>query len=245
MSGVALIIGGSRGIGEACAAALAGYGFDVFLTYTSHPDAALAVRDRIAADHPDVKVGCGEADVRSLASVEAAFAAAAAFGGPLRCVVVAAGINRPPAPVHESDPAVFDELVQVNLIGAYNALRTAGREIADGGSIIALTTSMVRHALPGLGLYSAVKAGTESLVRAMARELSPRNVRVNAVAPGPVDTDLFRAGKNDEAKARSAAMSPLNRIGRTDEIAEVVCFLASKRASWVQGQIVQPNGGLV
>ena len=244
MNGVALILGASRGIGLACAGALAKEGFDPFLTYAGQAEAAEAARDRIAANHPDLIVGCGQADVRSLASVEAAFASAAR-GGPIRCVVVNAGINRPPAAVHESDPAVFDELVQVNLIGAYNALRTAGRQVVDGGSIIALTTSLVRHAAPGLGLYSAVKAGTESLVRAMARELSGRNVRVNAVAPGPVDTDLFRAGKTDEAKARSAAMSPLNRIGQPEEIAEVVRFLASDRASWVQGQIVQPNGGLI
>jgi len=70
-------------------------------------------------------------------------------------------------------------------------------------------------------------------------------VRVNAVAPGPIDTDLFRAGKTDEAKARSAAMSPLNRVGKPDEVAEVVAFLVSNKASWIDGQIVAINGGLV
>jgi 3-oxoacyl-[acyl-carrier protein] reductase len=79
----------------------------------------------------------------------------------------------------------------------------------------------------------------------MAKELAPRRIRVNAVAPGPVDTDLFRAGKTDEAKARSAALSPFNRIGRPEEVAEVIAFLASDKASWVHGQIVQPNGGMV
>jgi 3-oxoacyl-[acyl-carrier protein] reductase len=83
------------------------------------------------------------------------------------------------------------------------------------------------------------------MVRSMAKELAARRVRVNAVAPGPVDTDLFRAGKTDEMKQRSAAMSPFNRIGTPREVAEVVGFLASDRASWVHGQIVQPNGGLI
>ena len=93
--------------------------------------------------------------------------------------------------------------------------------------------------------YAASKAAVESLVRSMSKELAPRRVRVTAVAPGPVDTDLFRAGKTDEAKARSAAMSPFNRIGTPAEVAEVVACLVSARGSWVHGQVVQPNGGMV
>jgi 3-oxoacyl-[acyl-carrier protein] reductase len=83
------------------------------------------------------------------------------------------------------------------------------------------------------------------MVRSMAKELAPRGVRVNAVAPGPVDTDLFRAGKTEEMKQRSAALSPFNRIGSPAEVAAVVGFLASEKSSWVHGQIVQPNGGMI
>jgi 3-oxoacyl-[acyl-carrier protein] reductase len=83
------------------------------------------------------------------------------------------------------------------------------------------------------------------MVRSMAKEIAPRRVRVNAVAPGPVDTDLFRAGKTEEAKQRSAALSPFNRIGTPKEVAAVVGFLASEKASWVHGQVVQPNGGMI
>jgi 3-oxoacyl-[acyl-carrier protein] reductase len=117
--------------------------------------------------------------------------------------------------------------------------------VKDKGAIVAITTSLVRHVVPGTGPYAATKAAVESLVRSMAKELSGRGVRVNGVAPGPVDTDLFNAGKTEEVKQRMAAFSPLNRIGRPEEIANVVRFLASDEASWVQGQIVQPNGGMV
>ena len=103
----------------------------------------------------------------------------------------------------------------------------------------------VRNAVPGIGPYSATKAAVECLIRSMSKELARRGVRVNAVAPGPVDTDLFRGGKDAAALARSAAMSPFNRVGQPAEVAEVVRFLASGRASWVAGQVVQPNGGMV
>ena len=135
--------------------------------------------------------------------------------------------------------------MEVNFVGAFNILSEAARQVVDGGTIIAVTTSLVRFAAPGLGPYSATKAAVERLVRSMSKELASRGVRVNAVAPGPVDTDLFRAGKNEEALRRSAVLSPFNRVGQPQEIVEVVNFLASDKASWVHGQIVQPNGGQV
>ena len=108
-----------------------------------------------------------------------------------------------------------------------------------------VTTTLVRFAAPGLGPYSATKAAFECLLRSMSKELAGRGIRVNGVAPGPVDTDLFRSGKDEAAVQRSAAMSPFNRVGKPDEVAEVIAFLASPKSSWVAGQIVQPNGGLV
>ena len=166
------------------------------------------------------------------------------FGSAPHCVVANAGINVPPGPLAAFDPDNFRRLVEVNIVGAFNVLSAAARHVVDGGNIIGLTTSMVRVAVPGGGPYTATKAAVESLLRSMSKELAPRKVRVNGVAPGPVDTDLFRAGKNEEAVARSAAMSPFNRIGTPDEVAEVVSFLASDKASWVHGQVIQPNGGM-
>jgi 3-oxoacyl-[acyl-carrier protein] reductase len=233
---LALVFGGSRGIGAACVQALAEGGFDVAYTVTVEVPAAAAAAG----------VRAYRADVTVPAQVAQAFADATRdFGAAPHCVVANAGINVPPAPLAQFDPAQFRRLIEVNVVGAFNVLAEAARRVADGGTILAITTSMVRHAVPGGGPYTASKAAVESLVRSMAKELAPRKVRVNAVAPGPVDTDLFRAGKTDEMKARSAAMSPFNRIGTPREVAEVVAFLASDKASWVQGQVVQPNGGMV
>lgn len=226
---LALVFGGSRGIGSACVEALK-EDFDVAFTYVSSGTAKGG--HRVDVQNPEEVKGVFE-------NVEKQ------SGRKIDCVVVNAGIGVPPGPVAQFDPANFRKLVEVNVVGAFNVLREAGQRVADGGSIIAITTSMVRHAVPGFGPYAGTKAAVECMVRSMAKEIAPRKVRVNAVAPGPVDTDLFRAGKTEEAKQRSAALSPFNRIGTPREVAEVVGFLASDKASWVHGQVIQPNGGMV
>ena len=236
---IAIVFGGSRGIGAACVDALAADGYDVaFTTTAANPPAAREAHGRQVRGY--------SADIREAAQVAAVFAGVKTdFGAAPHCVLANAGINVPPGPVAQFDPARFRELVEVNIVGAFNILAEAARQVQDGGRIIALATSLGGQAVPGVGPYSATKAGVESLVRSMAKELAPRKVRVNAVAPGPVDTDLFRAGKDEAALQRSAALSPFNRVGRPEEIAQVVSFLASGRSSWIHGQVVQPNGGLV
>jgi 3-oxoacyl-[acyl-carrier protein] reductase len=232
-SPVVIVFGGSRGIGAACVDAFADAGWQVASTYATHAPAKAPGRSY-------------QVDIRDAASVAKVFEQAQAdFGAAPQAVIANAGINVPGAPLASFKPDDFRLLMEVNLVGAFNVLAEAARRVRDGGAIIAITTSLVRFAVPGTGPYTATKAAVESLVRAMAKELSGRGIRVNAVAPGPVDTDLFNAGKTEEAKQRMAAFSPFNRIGKPHEVAEVVRFLASEQASWVQGQVVQPNGGMV
>lgn len=229
---VALIFGASRGIGAACARALAAEGWRVATTYANRP---------AGAEGPAFQV-----DIRDPVAVARAFEqTVSAFGEAPRLVVANAGVNTPAAPVGGYDPENFRLLMEVNVVGAFNVLAEAARRVQDGGAIIALTTSLVRNAVPGTGPYAATKAAVECLIRVMSKELAGRGIRVNAVAPGPVDTDLFNAGKTEDMKQRSAALSPFNRIGRPEEVAELVCFLASEKASWIAGQIVQPNGGMI
>jgi len=186
------------------------------------------------------------ADIRDAAAVARVFDQVEIdFGARPHAVVANAGINVPAGPMAQFKPEHFRDLVEVNIVGAFNILAEAARRVQDGGGIVAISTSLVRHAVPGTGPYAATKAAVESMVRAMAKELAGRGVRVNAVAPGPVDTDLFNAGKTEEVKQRMAAFSPFNRIGRPAEIAQVVRFLLSDESSWVHGQVVQPNGGMV
>lgn len=236
---IALVFGGTRGIGAACVRKLAESGYDVAYTYvTSAPDLPARIGSARTQGYA--------VNITDAAQVAKVFEAVAKdFGSAPHCVVANAGINVPPGPIAQFNPDDFRRLVDVNIIGAFNVLQQAARHVVEGGSIIALTTSMVRVGIPGGGPYTASKAAVESLVRSMAKELAARKIRVNAVAPGPVDTDLFHAGKTDEVKARSAALSPFNRIGQPDEVGEVVSFLASSKASWVHGQVIQPNGGMV
>jgi len=231
----ALVFGGSRGIGAACVQTFVRDDYNVAFTYVSNPPSE--VPEGVKAYRVDI---CNPGDV------EQVFADVAKdFGNSPDCVIANAGINVPGAPIAQFDPESFRRLMDVNVTGAFNILHEAAQKVIDGGNIIAITTSLVRVAVPGLGPYSATKAAVECLIRSMSKELAGRGVRVNAVAPGPVDTDLFRSGKDEAALSRSAAMSPFDRIGQPGEIADVVSFLVSEKASWIHGQIIQPNGGLV
>jgi 3-oxoacyl-[acyl-carrier protein] reductase len=170
-------------------------------------------------------------------------AAEAAFGG-VDVLVNNAGIMKL-AKIADSDDSLFDQQVAVNLKGTFNTLREAARRLRDGGRIINFSTSVVGVKLETYGVYAATKSAIETLTAILSKELRGRSITVNAVAPGPTATDLFLKGKSQELIDRMAKMNPLERLGTPADIASAVAFLAGPDGSWINGQVLRANGGMV
>lgn len=241
---VAVVTGGSRGIGRESARLLAGDGFAVVVCSRNQGEAETAAKE--ITEVGGMALGL-RADVSDEASVVALFDAAEATYGGIDVVVHAAahaGLGRT-SPVTELDLAVLDELYRTNIRGTFMVAQQAARRVRDGGAIITFSTAVVRLAMPGYGAYSASKGAIEALTLILARELGSRDVTVNAVAPGPTATELFLEGKDEAVLAQLAARAPANRLGTPTEIAEVVAFLAGPAGHWVNGQVLQVNGGVL
>lgn len=238
----ALVTGASGGIGAATARRLAQDGFAVVVHYggRAQPAQALAA-DIEAAGGRAIAV---QADVADPAAVAAMFEAGqAAFGG-IDVVVANAGVLEL-APIAETDDALFDRTIAINLKGAFNVLREAARQVRAGGRIVSVSTSVVGLLLPTYGAYAASKAAVETLTQILARELRGREITANVIAPGPTATPLFLEGKSPELVERLAKAAPLERLGQPDDIAAAVAFLAGPDGAWINGQVLRANGGII
>ncbi|MGJ8530856.1 MAG: SDR family oxidoreductase [Alphaproteobacteria bacterium] len=241
-SRTAIVTGASRGIGAAVAERLASDGLNVIVNYAGSEKAATAVVDKIEA--AGGKAITAKADVSDAEAVRRMFdAAETAFGG-VDMLVNNAGIMKL-AKIADSDDALFDAHIAVNLKGTFNTLREAANRLQSGGTIINFSTSVVGTKLETYGVYTATKAAIETLTAILSKELRGRNITVNAVAPGPTATDLFLDGKSPELIERFAKMVPLERLGEPRDIANVVALLAGPDCAWVNGQTLRANGGLV
>jgi 3-oxoacyl-[acyl-carrier protein] reductase len=241
---VAIVTGSSRGIGAAVAKRLASDGFSVVVNYAGRAeDASKVVQEIQTAGGRAIAI---KADVSSSAEVAALFEQTeAAFGG-VDVIVNNAGIMQPGlVALADTDDALFDRLFSINVKGTFNTMRAAVKRLRSGGRIVNFSTSVIGLALPGYSVYSATKSAVETLTNIFAKELRGRGISINAVAPGPTATDLFFNGKTPEQIAHLSKMAPLERLGRPEDVANVVSFLASPQGEWINGQTIRSNGGIV
>ncbi|MEV6693658.1 SDR family oxidoreductase [Micromonospora sp. NPDC051196] len=231
----ALVTGGSRGIGRAIVRRLASDGARVVFSYRDNVTAA----DELAGEFE--RVSAVRADQADLASLDALFGTV--IDG-LDILVNNAAIN-PPSPIRKLTGAQFDEVMTVNVKFPALAIRWAAEVMRDHGRIINISTLNTVVPAPGAVLYCASKAALEQFTAVAARELGDRGITVNAVSPGATDTDLLRASNPPEALARTTGLTALGRLGRPEDIADVVAFLAGPDARWITGQNIRATGGLL
>jgi 3-oxoacyl-[acyl-carrier protein] reductase len=244
---VAVVTGGSRGLGRATARALAARGAAVGVNYTAHSNAAEAVASEIAA--AGGRAIAVQADVADAAAVEAMIARVAAAFGPPTILVNNAGVAVQ-ATLDSYDAAKFAQMRAINVDGVIHATRAvmAGMRGRGYGRIVNIASvAGIGTALPGNAFYSATKAAVMVLTRRFAMELGPQGITVNAVAPGFVRTDMTQRGRgaNDWERVEKdfAARAMTGRIGEPEDIANAVAFLAAPDSGWITAQVLTVDGG--
>ncbi|MBF4490661.1 SDR family oxidoreductase [Psychrobacter sp. N25K4-3-2] len=238
---IAIVTGSSKGIGAQIALLLAESGAKTVINYANDDSAANDIVSQIkSAGGEAIAV---QADVSSAKQVEAMFDTTIdAFGKP-DILVNSAGVIIC-KPIAETTDEDFDRIFSINVKGTFNTLREAATKLNDGGRIVNLSSTTTRMMLPTYSTYCATKGAVDQLTRIFSKEVGTRGITVNAVSPGPTDTELFHEGKADDTVESLASMSPFNRIGEPVDIARVVAFLVSEEAAWVTGQNIGANGGI-
>lgn len=238
----AIVTGASRGIGAAIARHLADAGIAVIVNYAGNEKAAARTVAAIVAAGGTAHAI--RADVADGAAFGHLFGEAEARVGPIGMLVNNAGLMAPRG-IADVEDDWFAKLLAVNVGGTLNGCRLAATRLVDGGAIVNLSSSVIGMSPPGYGPYCASKAAVEALTRSLSKEVGARAIRVNAVAPGPTDTELLNEANTAESMAQYRQMTPLGRLGEADEIAGLVAFLATPAAGWINGQVIRVNGGIV
>lgn len=240
-SRVVLVTGGTRGIGREVAERLAAQSAAVVINYAGRDDLAEQVVAEI--EKAGAKGLALKGDVADENAMSAVFDRVEKEFGGVDVVVHAAGIM-PLSPLADLDLEVLDRVLHVNVRGAFVVNQQAVRRVRAGGSIVNVTSSLAKFARLNYAAYAASKAAIDAISLILARELRDRDVTVNSVAPGPVETELFYKGKSQELVDRIRGEVPLGRLGRVEDIAGVVEALVGP-ARWINGQTIYANGGAI
>ncbi|GAA1571236.1 SDR family oxidoreductase [Actinomadura kijaniata] len=240
----AVVTGGSRGIGRAVVERLADGGATVVFSYVADERAARQVERGCGGRAVAVRADAADLDQvkRLLATADEVFADRAA--GPLSALVNNAGVIDH-TPIDRLTLQAYERVMAVNVRGAFFTVQEAARRMTEGGRIVSVSSTGTAWPSAGESVYAASKAAIEQLTRVASRELGRRGITVNAVSPGPTDTDMLRAGAPPEAVAGVARMTALGRVGTPADIAAVVMLLLSPDAAWLTGQNLVADGGLV
>ncbi len=238
----AIVTGASRGIGRAIALKLGSLGASVIVNYVQDEAAATATASAIESSGGHARVV--QADIRRVAALRSLFdRSLAAFGG-LDILVNNAGVRLFKA-IADVTEAEFDTIFDANVKSVFFACQLAAAHMSDGGRIINISSSVTRVLMANYGPYAATKGAVDQITRVLAKELGSRGITVNAVSPGPTDTELFRKGKTREQIDGFAEATALGRIGTPADIADAVALLVSEEAGWISGQNLCANGGFV
>jgi 3-oxoacyl-[acyl-carrier protein] reductase len=239
---VAIVTGASRGIGRSIALKLAAERFSVVVNYAKDAEKANEVVAEICKTD-GTAIGI-QADVSRAEDVRRLFDTAINQLGGVDVVVNNAGVILYKAISQTSDEE-FDKVMDINVKGTFLVCREAANRMNKGGRIINFSSSTTAMMLPTYGTYCASKGAVEQLTHVLAKELGPKGISVNCISPGPTETELFFTGKTPEAIERLKAMSAFARLGKPEDIANVVAFLSSAESGWVSGQNIRANGGTI
>ena len=241
-SKVAIVTGASRGIGGAIARRLGTDGFAVVVNYAGSAEAAESLVHEI--ENAGGQALAVQADVSDPVAVARLFDTAEKEFGGVDVLVNNAGVMLL-SPIAEASDELIDRQIAINLKGVLNGMREAAKRLRNGGRIISFSSSVVGLYQPTYAVYAATKAGVEAMTHVLSKELRGRNITVNAIAPGPTATDLFLKGKPQDVVDHIAKLAPLERLGQPEDIANAVAFLAGSDGSWINGQVIKANGGII